>query len=736
MKALIAGFDEELRELVLGYMAELESCDVETIATHGELISILSSGRVDLIIVGDGLVEGDPGKMIAGISGTSHRTAIIHITGLNSEEYALSAIRLGMDDVVSVDELEKTSFFRLVRRVVERSESRIQMVSQISDFVLTHSFDGIIAVDLQYRIVLWNHGMERMFGKKRRDVLGKIISDVLPFEGLEKDMLDAFEGRSFAGEQMRYQARGERRFYQPYFSSLTNRSDRVIGVMVNFRDLTDSIEKDSQVESLKERMNQLADTVPGMVWMSDAEGSRNFFSKSWLDFTGLDAYALSFDGWLVTMHPQDRRRYNNILQRALAERRSFHVEYRIRRHDHVFRKQLDSGNPIFSADGTFAGFIGSCIDISASGTTHHKLVPTKLKDSGSRVMVDPQTPHFESSTMENAPIGLWKLDRELVIVKASPAAASQLGQQSNDLVGLSFCDIVDSVPREKIVPALEANETVQLPRQKMEILKGGEKKEVLLDIAAWPIKDKDGRASGLYVSTIEVDDRMVSRQKEDFVATLVHDLKTPLIGADRTLEAILNGTLGEVDEGQFEVLAMLHKSNQSLLRMVQNLIEVYRYDYSEPQLTFEAAFLFDLASDCCRELSAVAESKNIGLEVNLPMSQGRVQVDALAIRRVISNLIDNAIKFTLKGGTVRVWGEETPNKVTIHVKDTGIGISQDELSKVFERFWRSQKSKGQSVGTGLGLYLCKQIIDAHEGDIKVSSVEGESTAFSITLARE
>jgi signal transduction histidine kinase len=90
---------------------------------------------------------------------------------------------------------------------------------------------------------------------------------------------------------------------------------------------------------------------------------------------------------------------------------------------------------------------------------------------------------------------------------------------------------------------------------------------------------------------------------------------------------------------------------------------------------------------------------------------------------------------TQSGGNIKVWGEETPNQVTIHIKDTGIGIAEEDLQKVFERFWRSEKGKGQAVGTGLGLYLCQQIIDAHQGDINVSSIEGTGTTFSVVLPR-
>lgn len=196
---------------------------------------------------------------------------------------------------------------------------------------------------------------------------------------------------------------------------------------------------------------------------------------------------------------------------------------------------------------------------------------------------------------------------------------------------------------------------------------------------------------------------------------------------------LIEGAMGDVEDAQSEVLSMLQRSNRGLLRMVQNLIEVYRYDFAKPRFDLVSTSLFDIALDCVNELSALAEEKKVNLEANLIEGHGIVAVDEIAVKRVIINLIDNAIKFTPQGGRVRVWGEETPNTVTIFVKDSGIGISQDEIPRVFDKFWRSPTNTGQAVGTGLGLYLCKQVIDAHHGEITVVPGQSEGTLMRISF---
>jgi len=771
MKILVAVGDQDHFVKICGCLNGFAG-DVEHAVTARDCINQLRADDIDVVLLGEDLIVNDnPGQAIGRIRNTAPRSSVIYITKSDDEESARRLIRLGAADVLTYEDLGTDKVSRIVGRVGERAVASVQMVSQISDFVLTHSFDGIVALDLQNRILLWNHAMERMFGRKRQEVLGKVAMEELPFEGLEREISLAAAGRSFAGERKSYHTRGERRYYQPYYSPLRNRSGSIIGVMANFRDLTDAFEKDKMLIDLTERVNQLANTAPQMVWMAGVDGTRNFFNRRWLEFTGTNQDALKFDGWLVGIHPQDRQRFHVAYERALQERTSFHVEYRMRRHDRRYRRLLDSGMPVIGSDGAFLGFIGSCTDTSESGTTQHRIdastvarlagsgtypvvtdgytpSPSPLKVSGSFPSVmrdgisgghDPfreSGVYEQSTTMENAPIGVWKLDRNLVITKASKAVAEQLGVDVKDLLGHPFHDIVPTLSMDSLRNVLEKNENVQISGQRVQVGNGSGRRELFWDLAAWPLKDKKNDVIGVCISTMEVDERTnVDKQREDFIATLVHDLKTPLIGADRTLELIINGTLGDVDESQSEVLQMVRRSNQGLLRMVQNLIEVYRYDFSNPDLAFEYASLFDLSSECARELMAVAEQKRISLEINLAPGQGGVQVDTLALRRVVLNLIDNAIKFTSARGGVKVWGEETPNQVMLHVKDTGIGIAESELNKVFEKFWRSEKGKGQAVGTGLGLYLCKQIVDAHQGDIVVTSVEGQGTTFSIVLPR-
>ncbi|MBZ0188816.1 MAG: PAS domain-containing protein, partial [Candidatus Obscuribacterales bacterium] len=577
IKLLLTGGDKALFERVVLCLSDFNA-EVSFAQRPRDCLARLKSAEIDVVILDKSMLVHDSGQALGYIRASAPRSAIICLVPYADEAEALSLIRFGADEVVSTSDLDSGVLARTVGRAWQRANAGIQITSQISDFVLTNSFDGILTLDLQNRVLLWNHAMERMFGRKREDVLGKVAVDVLPFEGIGAEISRAVSGLSFAGQTRRYLLRGVTRVITPYYAPLTSRSGQVVGAMATFRDLTDSVNSDFKVKELSERLAKLADTVPKMVWMAGVDGSRNYFNGRWYEFTGVNVESLLEDGWLVGVHPRDRPNIVSVVARAADERDGFHLEYRMRRSDNTFRRILDSGTPILGPAREFLGFIGTCTDISESGTTQHRIDTRQLTRLWSETGDVPLKSAREqvTSTMEDAPIGVWKLDRDLVITKASRAVADQLGVDASQLVGLPFSEVVGSIPKESLESVLREQSTVQLTAHRVDFGQGESRKSVLWDLAAWPLKDKSKEVIGVCISTIEVDDTADNdKLKEDFIATLVHDLKTPLIGADRTLEMMIAGGLGDVDTGQSEVLAMLRRSNQGLLRMVQNLIEVY-----------------------------------------------------------------------------------------------------------------------------------------------------------------
>jgi two-component system, sensor histidine kinase and response regulator len=244
-----------------------------------------------------------------------------------------------------------------------------------------------------------------------------------------------------------------------------------------------------------------------------------------------------------------------------------------------------------------------------------------------------------------------------------------------------------------------------------------------------------------------VDERnSIALQREDFVSRLAHDLRTPLVAADRMLTLMQQGALGEISLSMRDAFGTMVRSNKNLIDMVNMLLEVYRYEAGRKSLSFVAVDLRQLITEVAEELAPLADAKGLSLNLDLTESAESAPIakypgDRLELHRLLTNLIGNAIKFTDSGSIdIRLKAANSPaftsftNQplawVIIEIQDTGAGISPAEQTKLFERFGPGTHKRS---GTGLGLHLCRQIVEAHRGTIEAKSELGKGSLFRIRL---
>ncbi|NJM61868.1 MAG: hybrid sensor histidine kinase/response regulator [Oscillatoriales cyanobacterium RU_3_3] len=244
-----------------------------------------------------------------------------------------------------------------------------------------------------------------------------------------------------------------------------------------------------------------------------------------------------------------------------------------------------------------------------------------------------------------------------------------------------------------------------------------------------------------------VDERnSIALQREDFVSRLAHDLRTPLVAADRMLTLMQQGALGEISLPMRDAFGTMVRSNRNLITMVNMLLEVYRYEAGRKSLSFAAVDLQQLVSEVIQELSPLADAKDLSLNFDLTSDADSAAIaqypgDRLELHRLLTNLVGNAIKFTDSGSIdIRMKAVNSPNSgslknqplawVIIEIQDTGPGISEEEQAKLFERFGSGTHKKSS---TGLGLHLCRQIVEAHRGTIEAKSESGKGTLFTVCL---
>ncbi|CAD5984186.1 Signal transduction histidine-protein kinase BarA [Planktothrix tepida] len=241
-----------------------------------------------------------------------------------------------------------------------------------------------------------------------------------------------------------------------------------------------------------------------------------------------------------------------------------------------------------------------------------------------------------------------------------------------------------------------------------------------------------------------IDQQMaMSRQREDFVSRLTHDLRTPLVAADRMLHLVLQGALGEISPTIEDAITSMINSNQNLLQMVNTLLEVYRYEAGRKTLTFSSFDLGKIIQEVIQELTPLAQEKELTLKFN-PISNCLtdspiIMGDPLEIRRVVTNLVGNAIKFTDMGAIeIRLdrkkifldTQDQPTDGVILEVEDSGVGMSPEDQAIIFERF---RQGNNKRAGSGLGLHLVSRIVEAHRGTIHVQSKISQGSLFTVCL---
>ena len=217
-------------------------------------------------------------------------------------------------------------------------------------------------------------------------------------------------------------------------------------------------------------------------------------------------------------------------------------------------------------------------------------------------------------------------------------------------------------------------------------------------------------------------------------ATVIHDLKTPLIAQIRSMELLRKGYWGELNKAQDDILDVIIESSNFLKEMLYSLLDVLKFENGLGQINPQEFNLNELILLCINEYKTLAAAKNIKIIFNSANDSHLLTADKNLIRRVIMNLTDNSIKYGLNDSDVIISTEEKADFLIMKFKNTGFEITQETKAHIFEKFVSGNNFK-QNPGTGLGLYYCKKAIEAHNGEIELIS-KGNSNEFIVKLPKE
>lgn len=231
-------------------------------------------------------------------------------------------------------------------------------------------------------------------------------------------------------------------------------------------------------------------------------------------------------------------------------------------------------------------------------------------------------------------------------------------------------------------------------------------------------------------------EREMAVLKSDFIAALTHDLKVPVIAHDKTFDLLLNNKFGELTKEQEEAIRNLKTSNMDLKYLIEALLETYKLE--QAKLTLEIAKNVDIPAfikEIVSLIEPIAHAHN--KKINLVVSAGKnftADIDKFLIKRVLQNLILNGLSHSVGSDFIEIALKTKGDNFQIDIKDNGLGIEEEEIKKIFDKYYSGSNGLSRS-GVGLGLYLSNKIVKACGGKIKVKSVMGKNTVFSIILPK-
>jgi PAS domain S-box-containing protein len=460
----------------------------------------------------------------------------------------------------------------------------------------------------------------------------------------------------------------------------------------------------------------LIDTIPQLVWTARPDGSNDSVNQRYRDYTGQSSEEIQGEGWLQSLHPEDRPRVLAEWQRAVQTGEEYETEERI--HQHItgeYRWFLARGMPMRDETGQIIKWFGTRTDIE-----DQKQIEEALRQSQKHVNV----------LINSSIIGIVIVEGEL-IVDANDTFLRMVGYTREDLRA-GRVNWMRMTPPEYHARSLQAHQELDA----QQLMTPYEKEFVCIDGSRLPVL-VGGTVLPYYpCQTIGfvLDNsarKELEQRKDDFISMASHELRNPLT----TLKLQLSILHRQLDEQGIQasalVLAGMETQINRVTRIVDELLDVSKMQAGRLEYVQEPVDLDALLQEVVETMQHTHPSHTI-------VVRGSVQTTLLADRdrlgQVFTNLLSNAIKYSPDAQTIEMDLEASRERVTVRVQDHGFGIPREQRDKIFERFYRAEAPRQRGIrGLGMGLYIVSEIVKSHGGTITVDSEVGKGSAFTITF---
>ncbi len=331
--------------------------------------------------------------------------------------------------------------------------------------------------------------------------------------------------------------------------------------------------------------------------------------------------------------------------------------------------------------------------------------------------------------------GVIVVDPQLRLLMMNPVAAKVFHVLKAPQPGVRLPEIVSN--EALVALAQETLSELEAPLIREITLEGNDGSTVIYQALASSVRGAKDQARGVVIVMRDItSQKEIERMKSEFLSVISHELRTPLHSIKGFVDIILMGKTGQINDLQRDFLTTVKQSTASLQRLIDDLLEFSRMEAGQIKLKPQMISIYDVVERTVEQLAPLAQEGGLTLINEVPEAIPLIEADPMRIEQVVTNLVSNAIKFTPAEGSIRIFAEEAGEQMHVTVKDTGIGIPEEEQDKIFQRFYQVDSSVTRAYrGAGLGLTICKFIVEYHHGRIWVESQVDTGSTFHFVLPK-
>ncbi|MGA1870506.1 MAG: ATP-binding protein [bacterium] len=344
--------------------------------------------------------------------------------------------------------------------------------------------------------------------------------------------------------------------------------------------------------------------------------------------------------------------------------------------------------------------------------------------------------------IENSGSSITYFDMNHRLIFANSNASRDFGVKKEDLAGKSCFDIFPKEQAEFLMSKF-LKVTEEKKGESFEYCTELSEEKQWLLMNTQPVKDSKGDVIGIQCIATDITKRKQAEQKiketmemkSRFISIVSHELRTPLTAIKEGINIVLEGITGQINDEQKNFLTLASNNVKRLSRLINDVLDFQKIESGKVGINITQNNINDIIQECYNSMELLAHEEGIALILNLEKNLPLIYFDKDRIIQVLMNLLNNALKFTEKGSITICSAREVNGAIHVSVKDTGIGIKEEERPKLFQEFGQLQKGygNGKPSGTGLGLAISKKIIEKHNGAIWVESQSGQGSTFHFIL---